>query len=174
MKNEQLYQEARIKASSVVPDEARQSLPIPVMRNSRLQVDYLFAPNQLSAVTGEMLFTPTWQISFDWKNGDLLELQKVSPAYYGIHQEAGQEIGRMSLPEGMDAMEFLARRKRLLELCDHLFDAFASGDTAPTNKEQAREYRSLFNDVSEPPLLPYYESRGREFFQWIDKLVRSP
>ena len=171
---EALYQEARIKASSVVPDETRQSLPIAVLRNNRLQVDFMFAPNVLSATTGEMLFPPAWQISFDVQSGELLELRKVNPAYYGIHQEADQEIGPMVLPQGIDATQFLALRQRLLELSVPLFDAFQRNDSSHTSTEQAVEYQKIFNTLSEPPLRPYYQSRGGDFFRWLEDLVRSP
>jgi len=171
---EALYQEARIRASSVVPDEARQSLPIPVLRNNKLQVDFLFAPNFLSATTGEMLYTPSHQISFDVESGALLELRKVSPAYYGINQQAGQEIGMMALPDGMDASQFLAHRQRLLVLCDTLFDAFRRNDSSDASKDLAIEYRRLFSYVSEPPLHVYYKARGQEFFQWMENLIKSP
>ncbi len=170
MTMEELYREARIKASSIVPDEARQSLPIPVLHSEYLQVDFIFAPSFLSVKTGEILYPPAWQISFERASGNLLELRKVDPSYYGLNQAAQDEIGKMAMPEGVDAAQFIAYRTRLLKLCDPLFDAFQRGDDGASSRKMADEYYKLFQIVSERPLHPYYKARGQAFFSWLKKL----
>jgi hypothetical protein len=72
----------------------------------------------------------------------------------------------------MTVYEYLDKRKRLFELYDNLLPEFAARAmrSTPAAHRQAAEFVALFSQLMEPPLIPYYQAVGKEFFDWVRRL----
>ncbi len=165
---------ARMNASGAVPEESRQSLPVPVQRPEGLRILFMFAPSQASPTEGVRMAPPNYVARMEPGTGKLEELRAVGPSDFGQSHGENDVIGAYVMPEGMTVDEYLETRDRLYAVYDLLLPAFAAGRAAatPDLKEAALEFRKLFSAMSEPPLSPYYSALGKDFFAWVARLVR--
>ncbi|MBK8916161.1 MAG: hypothetical protein IPM64_16465 [Phycisphaerales bacterium] len=163
----ELFALARMHSSGAVPDESRESLPIPIRTREGLRVQFIFfaavpRPNQ------QLLGVPQYLATLDPKTGALELLRKVTPADFGQSHDRAQPIGPFSLPPGVTLEEFTRDTERLLQVYDELLPAFGEGRASGTVDAKLRaEFVKLFARVYEAPLAAYYKSAGGEFFTWV-------
>jgi hypothetical protein len=169
-----LYQLARMRASGAIPDEARQSLPIPVRAPGGVQVLFFFAPAQLSAREGLRVAPPDYLERIDPVTGALVELRAVKPAEFGQRHAPNQPLGSVALGPDLAPEQYVALRSDLFALFDRLLPAFAANEARPGDalRRDARELRAAFERLREEPLAPYYAAIGAEFFGWLDAVAR--
>lgn len=173
MTTKDLYRQARIQSSGVVPDEWRQSLPIPVLFEGELRMVFWFAPAVVSPTEGARLAPPQYLCRLNPKDGKLEELRAVTPSFFGKSDDAKTPLGAFRLPEGMTAEQFLQNQDLLFELYDKLAPPFAAGQPADGEfKALIGDFRRLFKQLSEPPLHPYYRKVGQDYFQWLGEQWR--
>jgi hypothetical protein len=159
-----------------VPEQSRQSLPVPVpAREDRpLRVAFMFCPAQ--ALPGVTRMAPPNQIAWlDPHSGALLGVRPVTPASFGQSHPPREPLGEFRLAQGVTAESYLALRERLFQLYDLLFPIWAGQASAPEQARwgpSARELLQIFGQVGEPPLIPYYYSLGKDFFDWMRALAR--
>lgn len=81
--------------------------------------------------------------------------------------------GSFGLPTGLGAEEYLERQSELFAAYDVLLPWFEQErpELDQNGHEWARHFQRLFEIVSEPPLRPYYEGFGDEFFGWLDGIA---
>lgn len=164
---EELMRLGRVRVSDKVPEQSRQSLPIPARLARGLHVGFMFAPSQ--ALPGvNRLAPPNWVVWLVPSTGTLAVLQPVTPSTFGLQHDPRQMIGEFRLPAGMNAESYLAERHKLLDLYSTLVLAWDGGlpSQAPGLQAPAAEFLRLFGQLSEPPLIPYYHALGMEFFDW--------
>ena len=164
---EELMRQARILVADKVPEQSRQSLPIPARLSKGLHVGFMFAPSQ--AMPGlNRLAPPNWVAWLLPSTGTLAALQPVTPALLGQQHDPRQMIGEFRLPAGMTAEAYLIERHKLLDLYATLMPAWDGGlpPQQPGLKGPAAEFLRLFGLLSEPPLIPYYHALGAPFFDW--------
>jgi hypothetical protein len=171
---ENLFRLARQRASGTIPDEGRQSLPIPVREQSQLSVLFLFCPSRLSPREGALISPPDYVARMDPASGALIELRKTKPADFGQSHSVDQPIDAVRLPDDMTVEQYVELQKRLFSLYDHLLPHFAEGSArVPTDvRDAARELGETFARLREEPLAPYYAHAGREFFAWVNAVSR--
>ena len=151
-----------------VPEQSRQSLPIPVQVDHALTIAFFYAPSQILPGVNR-LAPPHFMAWLNPTTGTLVTLKRVTPQDFGQSHGADDLIGEFRLPEGMTANQYLAERERLFGLYANLVPAWMA-DTKPGNSSlrmQAQEFLRSFAKISEPPLIPYYYAIGREFFEWV-------
>lgn len=164
---EELMRQARILVSDKVPEQTRQSLPIPAQLVEGLHVGFMFAPSQ--AMPGvNRLAPPNWVAWMQPSTGALAALKPVTPTSLGLQHDPRQMIGEFRLPTGMSAEAYLVERRKLMDLYATLMLAWDGGLTSqqPGLKAPAAEFLRLFGLVSEGPLIPYYHALGAPFFDW--------
>jgi hypothetical protein len=166
---QQLFVEGRRRVADKVPDESRQSLPVPWVREGRLEVAFFYAPSKVTPADGVKMAPPDQLSSLDARSGTLSALRAVTPPDFGMADAPGALLGAFKLPPGVDAAAYLAARAELFALYDRLMPAFAAAPAAPDPavRAQAQEFLRLFAAVHEPPMAPYYEALGRGFLDWV-------
>jgi hypothetical protein len=169
-----LMRQARIQVSDKVPEQSRQSLPIPKQLSKGLHIGFMFAPSQ--AMPGlNRLAPPNWVAWLQPTSGELAALQAVTPASFGQQHDARQMIGEFRLPPGMNADAYLAERRKLLDLYTTVVMAW-DGGLPPQHaglQAPAAEFLRLFGLLAEGPLIPYYYALGTPFFEWT-RAAASP
>jgi hypothetical protein len=164
---EALMRQARILVSDKVPEQSRQSLPIPVRLSKGLHIGFMFAPSQ--AMPGlNRLAPPNWVAWLHPTTAELAVLQPVTPATFGQAHDARQMIGEFRLPPGMNADAYLAERHKLMALYTTVVMAW-DGGLPPQQaglQAPAAEFLRLFGLLAEGPLIPYYYALGTAFFDW--------
>jgi hypothetical protein len=152
-----------------------QSWPVPAYRRNKLSVAFMKYPH--IQWVGEIQMQPPSQVRWlDPVTGECIAEDDVSPAYFGQTIAADEYLPRWStvLPQGMTPDAYTNLKKHLFELYDTLFKAWATklAPSAQGNlRGQAREFLKIFYQISEPPLKPYYEALGRDWFGWLRKLA---
>jgi hypothetical protein len=173
----QLMTLGRTRAGEQVPEQSRQSLPVPVPGRAQrpLRIAFMYCPSQ--ALPGVNRLAPPNQVVWlDPRNGALMAVSAVTPQSFGQQHPPREPLGEFRLPEGMTADNYLALRERLFQLYDLLHpvwvEGLPKGDRAPW-QANAREFLQIFGQISEPPLIPYYYSLGKAYFDWLRALARG-
>jgi hypothetical protein len=163
-----------IRAYPIEPGP-RQSLPVPVLHQGQVQIAFMLCPQVLKL--GPVRIRPPSKII--WLNpvsGNLIALTKVSPDDFSQTDFADRELPKWKFDSDLTIDAFNNLKKRLFELYDILFPAWADDALTPQRRENlkapAREFLKIFNQVSEPPLRPYYAALGRDWFGWLRELAK--
>lgn len=164
----------RLHVMDRVPEQSRQSLPIPVRINGALRVAFFYAPSQVLPGVNR-LAPPNFVAWFDPVTGALLTSQKVTPQDFGHLREATDFIGEYRLPKEMTVNQYLVARERLFDLYANLVPTWMTGTQHRTVDQQllAQEFLRSFDSISEPPLIPYYHALGKEFFDWVQVIAKQ-
>ncbi|MCA0244622.1 MAG: hypothetical protein LCI02_27765 [Proteobacteria bacterium] len=172
----QLMKLGRTQAGEQVSEQSRQSLPVPVpAREDRpLRIAFMYCPSQ--ALPGVNRLAPPSQVVWlDPKSGALIAVRAVTPQSFGRQDPPREVLGEFRLPPGMTADQYLALRERLFQLYDLLFPVWVQPSSQQDKvllQASAREFLQIFGQISEPPLIPYYHSLGRVYFDWVRALAR--
>jgi hypothetical protein len=156
-----------------IPEQSRQSLPVPVRASEGFHVAFLYSPSQ--ALPNETRLAPPHFVALlDPVTGKLAGVRHVTPQTFGQAHEPDALIGTFKLAPGTDYKEYLAERERLFRLYERLVPEWAGhASTARQDlRPLAAEFLRLFSLLSEPPLEPYYNSLGAEFFAWVRAIAR--
>jgi hypothetical protein len=172
---EQLTALGRSLVINLVPEQSRQSLPVPIRGVSGLEIAYFFFPSQASPVNGVKAAPPHFLERLDPTAGTLIELLGVTPDYFHQHDQPSQLLGVFRLPVGMTAQEYLDRRRQLFSLYDRLLPYFAQDDKSVegVDRYSAQEFLALFELLREPPLMSYYQALGQGYFEWVRRAARK-
>jgi hypothetical protein len=166
----------RVHVRERVSEQSRQSLPVPVRHDGKVQVAFMYAPT-LARPTGSRMAPPHAIAWLDPASGALASVASVSPGDFGQQHDPNEFMGEFKLPPGLTGDQYLALCQRLFQLYDALFAAWAPNPSVPgpaVLQGSAREFLQIFGQVGEPPLLPYYHALGTEYFQWVRTLARPP
>ena len=144
---------------------AHQSYPIPSRREGTLDVLFLYCVARPVFREGLSLLAPSHRGAVSAVDGELQEVAAVEPRALGVSDPPQKILGFWKMPADVTTEEFLARQERLCGLLDHLMPIFAERREAPLR--EAASFDELFRQVSEGPLLPYYEAVGIGFFGWL-------
>jgi hypothetical protein len=153
----------------------RQSLPVPVHHQNKLLVAFMFYPARSISYSAYLL--PPYKVGWlDPITGERIDEAQVSPADFGQTDESDKGLPEWNTAPPNVNLDKLAslRKQRLPELYDMLFAAWATDPSSSGHsnlRDQAREFLKVFYQISEPPLKPYYESLGRDWFGWLRKLA---
>lgn len=172
---ESLIEVATSNMNAKLPEESHQSYPLPVRTAKGLRIVFIYCPSVLRPAEGLWLIAPTHLVNLDARSGELVTMESITPAYFGINDKEGKVLGRYNmLPEKRTPEEFFDMRGRLYRDFDGLIEPFSRGKTTVPKEIQAMatEFKNLFSKVSEEPLLIYYEAIGKEFFEWLKIVSR--
>lgn len=154
----------------------RLSLPIPVRRLNQPLIAFMVYRSGFRP--GLVRISPPHEVIWlDPASGKLIAKTSVSPADFAQTLSAGEgsmELKR-NLPPNMAIESFRELRVRLPALYDALFELWATNPSIRSStllQDAAREFLKSFDLVSEPPLLPYYNALGCEYFEWVRELAK--
>ena len=167
-----LYKKARIASGGVVPDEARESLPLPVLEKNQLYVDFLFFPSRLDGKGGVELMPPSHRVRLA-PDGDLIFCEAVDVARLRPGHRPFQVLGTFAMPPGMTAKEFLEQRARFEQLLVPLCAAFQKHDLDEKLSAQAKELSQIMGVIREKPVLDYYQIFGKQFLAYLHELLKD-
>jgi hypothetical protein len=171
-----LFEAARAKVHLTLSNETYQSYPIllpPERGSGSPRVAFLYGVLRSVKGEGRYFVVPQVLAILDAASGEVKERRNVVPRDLGVPQEPGTFAGLHVLAKGMTPDEYTERRKRLFELYDELAGAFLRNEEPHRYARQGLEFRTLFFELSETPLAPYYRAVGRDFFGWIDHAIRA-
>jgi hypothetical protein len=163
--------QARGMVSGIVPDEYRQSLPIPGLQGDQVILDYLFLPTQ-RLPAGQELFPPKVCVRFT-HDGQFVRALAIDANRLLPGHQPGVALGLANLLEKLTYNEYLERSERYLNLLSQWCHLRQQGNSAGFGRQQAQETLSLFQEISEAPLRDYYQNWGREFFQSLRQISQS-
>jgi len=157
-----------------IPKKESTSYPVPVLRKGQVQIAYIVCP-YIYNQKGSWIWPPNKVAWFDPVSGDLLDEYSVAPDYFNQDDPVDKKFKKnLSIPsDRVDAFDNL--RKRLFELYDVLFAAWAANHSSAGQgqlQNQARDFLRIFYQISKEPLKPYYEALGRDWFGWLRALAQ--
>jgi hypothetical protein len=166
---EELFRKMQSQTAGLLGDGYRQALPLPVRHGDTVSLNVIIAPSLIREPEGTIIYPPSYLGVFDRSDGSLLKLSAVEPSDFGQSHPTQEPLGVANMPEGMTFEQFMNLRAELFSAYDLLVPAF-SGKEARLDKPQyeaAQRFLTLFPQLSEAVLKPYYEHVGKEFFGWL-------
>jgi hypothetical protein len=128
----------------------------------------------LSPDEGFQLQPPSYLAFLRADNGEFEEIRAVGPADFGQGHGGDEWIGRYLSPPERVAPDFLTKQVRMYQAYDVLVPCFAARETLPLEtRNLATDFMTLFAQVTETPLQPYYLIQGTEFFSWLNQVAAN-
>ena len=166
-----LIQSASLYTGGALLDQNHQSYPIPCPGAEGLMAAFLYCTAAIvKPREGILLKPPRYIAFFNTETGAFEELKLFSPQEWGLPPVEEEWLGSYLTPAERLSAEFLTKQIRLYQAYDLLMVPFASGQTSISDNERrsAIGFKTLFIEISEKPLLPYYQTIGNQFFAWLD------
>jgi len=118
---------------------------------------------------GLQLWPPTYIAFMDVSTGRFDRLKAVTSRDFGQVHAMDRPIGTYLTRAERLSDSCLTKEARLLQAFDVFLPSFAQRAGAPPLevRQAATEFRTLFQEVAEIPLLAYYQFLAKEFFSWL-------
>ena len=158
---------ARLYAEGVVPDEFKQTLPIPAVEDGNNTISVYYSPVKRlqSGDKGAVLFPAEFRVSVSYPDGEFIVLERLGADTQPGEIDPDGSLGLHQVTLSME--EFDGHKQQLFDLYDRLLPIFfQQGDKEGLSGDKER-FMSAFRQVYEKPFLHYYRTRGGEFFDWI-------
>lgn len=155
-----------------LPVEGRLTLPI-VQRAGGPVLVHRLVYEARPTPEGLVVSPPQMIATVDLDAGQFVSYRRLTPQEYPA-AGGGGDMPRFQPPTFPDPSALVATYERLYSLYDVLIPAYLEqrDRVTDTTRESAREFRRLFDQLSEPPLRPYYASFGGDFFAWTEAASR--
>jgi len=153
----------------------RRSLPVPARRQNQFLIAIMSCPASIRPDPVPIMWPPSEVAWLDPTSGKLITSVKVSPADFGQTHSVNKPLKWEEDKQADISVEsFLDLEDRLFALYDVLFEIWATNPSTRSSALQsaAREFLKIFDQISEPPLRPYYDALGREYFEWVRALAK--
>lgn len=160
-------------ASTVLPDEVSETLPIATKVEGELRVLVLFY-KVLGRRGATRVELPSHAMHLDPRTGVVLRFWACDPTELGLSTPLAQVPGAGALPD--DVTDFLDLRDRFFDISPTVWEAFEAGGSqvsAPT-RDLVHEYFDLFLRITRPSVAPFYAGAARDFFDWIRAVLGAP
>jgi len=172
---QRLMQEGGGPAAWALEVETHVSFPVAAPRPRGMRVIFLYCRSSVSPTLGLQLMPPHYLAELDPDSGRLERMVFVEPAEFGRQDPPEDYIGRYDmLPNGRTSDQYHALRAQLLAAYDKVLPAFLRGASSFGRelRQAAQDFLSLFPQVTEQPLLPYYREVGKDMFAWLERAAR--
>ena len=150
-----------------VAQELWASWPIPLERNAATAIGFFYYPH--FGPPGQPtvdLYPPNWWLRLSGSGGEILEISKKTPAYYGLPGPADVAFAHWQKPPRRTAAETNSLKLDLLLSLDRLIVSWLEGTPEPNITQEKRDFCKLFAVLSEAPLRSCYY-RLSAFYQWV-------
>lgn len=151
-------------------ESLRLSLPFVGRYETQFQICVLAYPAVPRPRQASVIYPPGYRIYLDGTTQKLLKRVVIAPGEVVAAHLQGKSIGEYGIPAGMSYEGFLEKEAALHALVPGLCAKMNSAAAAnqPADKP-GHEYLAVFKTLSEPPLAPYYEKFGKEFFSYLKR-----
>jgi len=164
-----LARQARAAVSDL-GESCRLSLPFVARLDGEFHIGMLAYPAVPRPRQASVVFPPSHLIYLNAATLKLVRRVEIRPAEVVASQSPGKAIGEYGIPSGISYDDFLKLEATLHAHTPGLFAKLNAEAAKPAGAGQAgRENLAGFNQVSEPPLAPYYEKFGKEFFAYLKR-----
>ncbi len=160
----ELYQRVkqyRFKIADL-PREAGQGYPVPVYRDGRLWLAVPFFTSTGAPRQPRHLFPPRWIVLIDAEKGEEIKLGRPEVK----NEEAA---GVHTLPPEIDLAGLRTREQKMFTLLDTLMPLARDFPDHLTDHQMVsrREYRALWQEIAQKPLLPFYRQLNPRWFSYM-------
>jgi hypothetical protein len=167
-----IIEQARFHPAAALGLETHQSFPIPVGAGAALRVVFLYCPSRAVPREGLYLAAPNYRATLSATTGKFEELKAVEPPDLGVPADPADSLGTFGLPDGMTSEQYLELQNRLYDGYDALLPLFADDvRSLQTLPRLATQFESIFFELSERGLRPYYRAVGKRFFDWLGSVT---
>jgi hypothetical protein len=153
----------------LIPMESGIGWPIPVRRDGKVYLKFLFFGQSSTGEKGKIALTPPFAtLTLNWANAvpvEYIDLRFQNPAP-DLIWEGQVGIFPHQAVERIPINTYIQKRQELFALYDDLFNALAKGDSRTA--DQDAEFAHLFSTLLESPLIPYYRAIAPKF---IDRFL---
>lgn len=155
-------------ASSVLPDEAAETVPVPVRIGNGFAIQILFY-REFGAPGTRRVQPPDHCMWVHPESGKVLRFWACKPAEIGL-ENGVPVIPGAGTPQGMTAESYATKEERLLAISSSVWSAFLEGKTPidPDRSQLAREYRRLFLETTKAEVAGFTVAAASDFFHWLD------
>ncbi len=161
---------------SKVKEESSQSWPVPVLRDGHHFIAFLYFTKSGRPPVPPSIFPPYYQVLVDVDMVEAIEFTPLSPIDFQINISVDKSLGEHRLSSEMSMAQFKIKKSHLYLLYDQVLPLYWQKNNIVLTKEQISqicEFRMLFYQLAEKPLLPFYKALNLDFFAWIDKFEES-
>lgn len=157
-------------ASSVLPDELAETLPVVTRTDEGVRAIVLFY--RVSGPPGRgRPGLPSHVMLLEPRTGEVIRFLPMAPddqhRYVGLAPMPGVR------PDMSDMHGFLARRRRFLALSAGVWEAFEqrSPSRDAAIRPEVQEYYGIFEMITPEAVAPYYVTAAKDFFDWVRGLA---
>jgi hypothetical protein len=165
---------AYVQLHGLAPDEARETLPTPIVRNGHQEVVIGYHLGQAIKVgAGEprKIQFPYLQVMAQIPR-HTITTREISPKDFGLSFGRTEYVGDLGDLRRFDLRTYKAKKKHYVELLSVVIDRGWLLDGAAVDGEQAqvaKELSAAFLEVREKALVPYYSVAAAPLISWFRK-----
>jgi hypothetical protein len=169
---EEIFRKIQSQTAGLLGDGYRQALPLPAMQGNAVILQVIIAPSVIREPEGTIIFPPSYLGLFQSTDASLLKLMAVDDTYFGQAHPVGEPLGVANMPEGMTFDQFINLRAELFAAYELLIPPFSKKEVNLNDQQYkaVASFLTLFPQLSEAVLKPYYEYVGKEFFAWLQEI----
>ncbi len=165
----QIIQTATIYPASALPPQMHQAYPIPLIEGTEMLLTFLYSLADTSEPGCLKLCAPSYVAYIEATTGKFKQLIAVKPSDFGLDHEINQPLGTyISRPQRQDE-KYINAEAHLYQAYDLLLPEYMVGSKVieQSIKSEVQIFIARFEELAEPPLVPYYKSLGKHFFTWL-------
>ena len=159
-------------ASTVVPDEAAETIPVPKRLGEKFVIQILYY-RQVGSPGKRKELPPEYCMLLDPESGKVIRFWRCTLAEIGL-DEGTPTVAGAGIKSGMTTEEFTMKEERLLAISQPVWIAFFHGGVpnAADTRALVREYRQLFLQTTNEGEAGFTVAAAAEFFQWLDTVAK--
>jgi hypothetical protein len=168
---EEARRAAGTAAAEVLARETASTLPVP-LSSKQPGVLLVLYYKEFGPPAKRKVYPPHYAMHLDGRSARVLRFWACTPEEVGIVQPQAVVEGA-GIRDGMTGEEFFEKRQRLLAISPQVWSAFARGVDGgdATVRDAAREYRTLFLEITKREVAPFYVQAAADFFRWVDRVA---
>jgi hypothetical protein len=161
-------------AAALLPTEIATMLPVP-LKTETGPVALVVYYSETGRPNQRTVHPPSHAMKIDLVTGKILHFGATTPERLGIRRPAPAVPGA-GIPPGLTGSEFADKRSRLLDISRDVWTAFLDGDSPvdAATRDLAREYYSLFLQITKTEVAPFYTGAAKDFFAWLRATAGGP
>lgn len=155
-------------ASSILPDEAAETLPVPRRVNERFVIQILYY-REFGSPGERRVEAPDHCMWLEPESGKVIRFWACALDELGIPNRPDAVPGAGIRP-GMTAEEYTRNHERIAAISQSVWAAFIHGGIPddPDTRRLAREYRRLVLETTKAEVAAYLVAAAPDFFRWLD------
>ncbi|MFK5914025.1 MAG: hypothetical protein QM484_06595 [Woeseiaceae bacterium] len=163
---------------NVLPDEAGTSFPVPVIlkENNSIVIHMSFFHFYMGRINEKLydISSPNHKTIVNYSDGSIIETFPVTSESLGVNWDDSISVGEYIPDPNVSYEQQIEKQKRFFVLYNLVLSLYINKDTLlnEDNKILVDEFKSIFYDISHPPLLPYYKSLNSDFFNWLEESTK--